>query len=276
MLNNTKNNVFKVALLIVVIVSIAITAGLYTRTLNKKQTQPKDMGCTLEALMCPDGSSVGRVPPACEFAPCPTAAPQPTPILLETKGWKTYKLFDKVTIQYPAGVITKKEGDVYVFYKHGPSQTLGTEVFDGFILSIMSNKLGGKTLDEVVQEKEAQFQEIIEPPRAYTVAGEAGIRFRARGFGESTTIILPYGDTEYIEMSLLIEDPKNQGFKAIVDTMLSTLVLTHPLSNVKEYSCPDTEWVNCMPSPDGVSAMCSQDFLTWAETNCPNFKGAAY
>jgi hypothetical protein len=28
--------------------------------------------CTLEAKICPDGSSVGRTGPNCEFAPCPT------------------------------------------------------------------------------------------------------------------------------------------------------------------------------------------------------------
>lgn len=27
--------------------------------------------CTEDAKLCPDGSSVGRVPPSCEFAPCP-------------------------------------------------------------------------------------------------------------------------------------------------------------------------------------------------------------
>ena len=27
--------------------------------------------CTLDAKICPDGSGVGRVPPSCEFAPCP-------------------------------------------------------------------------------------------------------------------------------------------------------------------------------------------------------------
>lgn len=29
-------------------------------------------GCTLEAKICPDGSSVGRVGPNCVFTPCPT------------------------------------------------------------------------------------------------------------------------------------------------------------------------------------------------------------
>jgi hypothetical protein len=27
--------------------------------------------CTMDAKLCPDGSSVGRIPPSCEFAPCP-------------------------------------------------------------------------------------------------------------------------------------------------------------------------------------------------------------
>lgn len=27
--------------------------------------------CTMDALECPDGSFVGRIPPSCEFAPCP-------------------------------------------------------------------------------------------------------------------------------------------------------------------------------------------------------------
>lgn len=30
-----------------------------------------EKACTMEAKICPDGSAVGRVPPDCEFAPCP-------------------------------------------------------------------------------------------------------------------------------------------------------------------------------------------------------------
>lgn len=29
------------------------------------------VACTMDAKMCPDGTSVGRVGPNCEFAPCP-------------------------------------------------------------------------------------------------------------------------------------------------------------------------------------------------------------
>ena len=46
---------------------------------------PKEDGvmCTTDAKLCPDGSAVGRMPPNCEFAPCPDGtntetAPEPT------------------------------------------------------------------------------------------------------------------------------------------------------------------------------------------------------
>ena len=34
-------------------------------------TEPIQKGCTLEAKVCPDGSTVGRIGANCEFAPCP-------------------------------------------------------------------------------------------------------------------------------------------------------------------------------------------------------------
>ncbi len=37
------------------------------------------VACTMEAKICPDGSSIGRSGPKCEFAPCPTAKPVTSP-----------------------------------------------------------------------------------------------------------------------------------------------------------------------------------------------------
>jgi hypothetical protein len=36
-------------------------------------------GCTKELRQCPDGTSVGRMPPSCEFAPCPGSCRCGTP-----------------------------------------------------------------------------------------------------------------------------------------------------------------------------------------------------
>ncbi|MFH0834776.1 MAG: hypothetical protein V1881_00335 [Candidatus Micrarchaeota archaeon] len=40
---------------------------------------PSPIACTMEAETCPDGSSVGRTGPNCEFAPCPSIAASPSP-----------------------------------------------------------------------------------------------------------------------------------------------------------------------------------------------------
>lgn len=43
-------------------------------------SKPKAVACTQEAKLCPDGSSVGRTGPKCEFTKCPTV----------TSSWKTF------------------------------------------------------------------------------------------------------------------------------------------------------------------------------------------
>ena len=44
----------------------------------------KPTACTQEAMICPDGSSVGRTGLNCEFAPCPTASATPIETLMTT------------------------------------------------------------------------------------------------------------------------------------------------------------------------------------------------
>lgn len=61
----------------VLAVLIAILAGWYWWSLNGGPAMPGITGsraCTQEALVCPDGTTVGRTGPNCAFAPCPTPA----------------------------------------------------------------------------------------------------------------------------------------------------------------------------------------------------------
>jgi hypothetical protein len=53
-------------------------------------------GCTMEAKLCPDGSSVGRTGPNCEFASCPSEASCeggacPSATTDATANWQTYR-----------------------------------------------------------------------------------------------------------------------------------------------------------------------------------------
>ena len=63
---------------------------------------PDDVACTLEAKQCPDGSYVGRVPPSCEFAPCPSAPVSETygtPISFSISSSKTLDDGLKMTLE---------------------------------------------------------------------------------------------------------------------------------------------------------------------------------
>lgn len=62
--------------------------------------------CTMEAKLCPDGSSVGRVGPNCEFAPCPAEA---------TADWQTYTSAAMgFTFKYPKEYSAPQESKNYL------------------------------------------------------------------------------------------------------------------------------------------------------------------
>jgi hypothetical protein len=42
---------------------------------SKPPAKEEPVACTMDAKMCPDGSSVGRQGPNCEFEPCPGETP---------------------------------------------------------------------------------------------------------------------------------------------------------------------------------------------------------
>lgn len=55
---------------IVLILLLGIGGFLY-RNVMENTGGPLPVACTEEAKICPDGTSVGRTGPSCEFAPCP-------------------------------------------------------------------------------------------------------------------------------------------------------------------------------------------------------------
>lgn len=74
-------------IIILVAIVIASVAGGGVYYFNKvKVSVPK--ACTMEAKLCPDGSSVGRSGPNCEFSSCPNPPPTGKPV----------EVFEPVTI----------------------------------------------------------------------------------------------------------------------------------------------------------------------------------
>lgn len=41
------------------------------------------------------------------------------------------------------------------------------------------------------------------------------------------------------------------------------------------FTCPSTQWIDCMPGTDIVNYQCAENYLSWAKANCSGFKGAA-
>jgi len=77
-------------ILIIVILAAIVGGGILAYQylwLPKEEAKnsQKPVACTQEAKICPDGSTVGRTGPNCEFTTCPTPTPD------ETADWKTYR-----------------------------------------------------------------------------------------------------------------------------------------------------------------------------------------
>lgn len=83
-------------------------------------------------------------------------------------------------------------------------------------------------------------------------------------------IFLLLGSTSFFAYQYI--QLKQQVNSKPTNTMLETLTF----SSANTYTCPPGEWVNCMPGPNvGERTECTLEYLNWAKTNCPNFKGAA-
>jgi len=54
----------------IVLILLIGTAGFFYRNVAERGGVPEQVACTADAKMCPDGSSVGRTAPSCEFAAC--------------------------------------------------------------------------------------------------------------------------------------------------------------------------------------------------------------
>lgn len=65
---------FKTLFLFIFLIFLGFLFGLNFNLIKEKINNffSSKKACTLEAKICLDGTTVGRIPPNCEFAPCPT------------------------------------------------------------------------------------------------------------------------------------------------------------------------------------------------------------
>ncbi len=68
---------------ILVLAVVCVATYFLMREDNNLADQNENVYCTLDAMQCPDGSYVGRVPPSCEFEECPATTPSTTSGVLD-------------------------------------------------------------------------------------------------------------------------------------------------------------------------------------------------
>lgn len=91
--------IITIIVLLIVIVGGVVAWKLYFTKQKKLPTNP--VACTMEAKLCPDGSTVGRTGPNCEFATCPTP-------IQTNPNWLTFAdTTQGISFKYPETLETK-------------------------------------------------------------------------------------------------------------------------------------------------------------------------
>lgn len=131
-----------------------------------------------------------------------------------------------LSLRHPRDVQTGETEQGLTVYQWGPTQVEGTEVYDGMLVNLRRIALAGKTLEQEAQAKVEEWKvhgQITEQLSRTTVAGKQGYMFKATSLGDYTMYYLPAGNGDYIEIGVIAEDPKAQGFEQTVRTMLGSL-----------------------------------------------------
>src|SRR3989344_3467150 len=95
---NSKLKLPIVAAMLILLAIVGTASAVYLFLNNPS----KQKACTQEAKICPDGSSVGRTGPNCEFTPCPTGQGPSGPVATGPTTWKTYiNSAEGFSLKYP-------------------------------------------------------------------------------------------------------------------------------------------------------------------------------
>ncbi len=164
-------------------------------------------------------------------ASSPSIKPMAEPQIKIPEDWIPYtsKKYG-FTIYHPADfqTDTNPEGDRLI--KLGPTQSTGTELYDGLVLMIKSGPLDGKTIRQFadaqhLEMKNAETTQSITDVIEKKYGTHTAFQFRKDSLGEGDFIYLQKSPTEYLEVINMTYEPENSSsdFIKTAEIMISSL-----------------------------------------------------
>ncbi len=201
-----------IVLLGVLLFGIGGIGGYYLAT--KPLSFPAPTACTMEAKLCPDGSSVGRTGPNCEFAPCPASVPN------LTADWQSYtfsplQLNFKVPPELSVHSEVSNPGNDFTAYIQNYSFNNSVPSKNAYQLYIIWQKTSIITESEFQQLKSDLLVNSIEDT---TIDGYKAIKGQIKGERNRYVTYILKGNTK---ISLFTSEPTLVN-KERTDQILST------------------------------------------------------
>lgn len=161
-------------------------------------------------------------------APLVGSAPTPTtaPVSELEEGWVE---FDDTTagftFQYPEDAQIRRENEYIGVVILGPTQSQGTELYDGLTVLLATYPLNGKTLMEAAKVEQAREDPIVEVTEItpITYAGKTGFAYKATSLGTRQVIFLPLAGDLYLKVVNGAVDPTGQGFQETAERIASSV-----------------------------------------------------
>lgn len=143
--------------------------------LNQSPSPQSDVICTMDAMICPDGTSVGRTGPDCEFAPCPdtdgTDSPDQhmqAPNTSQDQGWTRY--------QSSTHDFSVRIPESWRFREHNGGVGFGPqEVREDTLFAVLVSSTQDTTTQQLIDESGKQFPDRIQTTNEITVNGMEAI-----------------------------------------------------------------------------------------------------
>ncbi len=187
-----------VPIIVVAILALALTGlGLFIYLQKPAFIPPKQVACTQEAKICPDGTSVGRSGPNCEFPACPAIKPSPeSTSSADMTNWKTYTNQNlgysfRYPFMYSLVACTIDCGQMLDDLTLSPPHDQANIHYENIFINVSANSTG-KTINSYLDGVVMDGNKI--PKTQIIIDGQQGVRVNLPGEFDYDTVIIIKGN----------------------------------------------------------------------------------